>query len=429
LNKWYSLDNAAKLFPSVTNVKNSSVFRVSAVLTEAVDKEFLQRAVEHIYDRFPMLFVQMHKGVFWNYFDNNVNKFYVQEETEYPCEIINPVENNGYFIRVMYYNNRISVEAFHSLTDGSGAIEFLKTILFYYFNFSEYKICDEGKIILADDEVSDDEMEDSFYENGKTNDKKVNFQIQKESRPFRIRGTAFEAYGNSVIAGVISANDLNKLAKTKNATITSYLVAVLLYSIYTARQKYAADKKPITVCVPVNLRKFFQSKTLRNFFTTANIRMRIDNTTKLETIIEEVTAQLKRNTEKPVLRERILYNMRFENSIFSRFLPLLLKKILIKIGYSVMGGQTISLSNLGNISVPSGFSTRISLIEAVLYPTPKSPLACGVCSVNDRLVLSFSRTIVETDIIKYFFNHLSERDGLDVSVYSNDWGKGNDKVQ
>jgi len=423
LNKWYKLDNAAKLFPSVKSIKNSSVYRVSAILTEPVDKEILQKTVDHIYDRFPMLFVKMHKGVFWNYFDNNWHKFLVLEETDFPCSNINQFENNGYFIKILYFNKRISVELFHSLTDGFGAIEFLKTILFYYLNFSDNCIDSEGKIILIDNGVSEDDTSDSFLPNYK----KIKHSGKKPKRAFRIKGTSFGSYGNNIITGVVSADELNKQSKAKNATITSYLTSVLIYSIYMARQKHTNNKNPIFVSIPVNLRKAFPSKTLRNFFVVANIGLSIDSSTKLEDVFKEISSQLKEKTEKSALQLLISDNMKFENSIFSRFVPLFLKKIFIAIYFNFIGEmrRTITLSNIGNVSVPSGFSSKVSLIEAILYPTPKCPVNCGICSVNDKIAISFSRTILEPDIIRYFFNYLSETDGLDVTVYSNDWGKNN----
>jgi len=424
LNRWYKLDNAAKLFPPVTSEKNSSVFRVSAVLTDEIDKEILQKTVDYVYDRFPMMFVRMRRGVFWHYFDNNWDKFRIQEEKDFPCGTMNPYENNGYLLKILYYNKRISIEVFHSLTDGGGAVELLKTILFYYFNFlcdnNDNCIDSEGKIILIDDGVSADNMEDSFI----INYKKVDYHKQKLKRSFKVRGTPFETYGNNVITGIVSADELNKLAKTKNATITSYIVSLLIYAIYMARQKYTRDKNPIMVSVPVNLRKSFPSKTLRNFFVVVKVGMTVDKTTKIDDIIEEITKQLKTKTEKPALQELIAQNMKLEKRIYSRFVPLFLKKIVIMIAFNIMGEtkKTITVSNIGNISIPSGFSSKINLMEAILYPTPRSPVNCAICSANDKLAISFSRTIIEADIIKYFMNYLSENGGLAVDIYSNDWG-------
>jgi len=423
LNKWYKLDNAAKLFPPVTSEKNSSVFRVSAVLTETVDKEVLQKTVDHVYDRFPMMFVKMRRGVFWHYFDNNWDKFRVQEEKDFPCGVINPFENNGYLLKILYFNKRISVEMFHSVTDGGGAVELLKTILFYYFRFLENgdNADSEGKIILVDDGVSAGDMEDSFIRYCE----KVKYRKPRLKLAFKIKGTPFEIYGNNVVTGVVSAEALNKLAKTKNATITSYLTALLIYSIYMARQKYTGDKHPIMASVPVNLRKAFPSGTLRNFFAVVKVGGKVDGATKFDDIVENITGQLKAKTEKSALKELIAHNIKLEKRVYSRFVPLILKKIFMLTAFNIMGEtkKTVTVSNIGNIAVPSGFEAKINIMEAVLYPTPRSPLNCAVCSVNDKLAISFSRTITETDIIRYFLNYLSEHEGLDVAVYSNDWGR------
>ena len=59
-----------------------------------------------------------------------------------------------------------------------------------------------------------------------------------------------------------------KVARSYKASITEYLNAVLLYSLL---EKQKADhvfrEKPVKLALPVNLRKFFPSITLRNFIT------------------------------------------------------------------------------------------------------------------------------------------------------------------
>ena len=80
------------------------------------------------------------------------------------------------------------------------------------------------------------------------------------------------------------------------------------------------------------------------------------------------------------------------------------------------------MTNLGNILVPEEMKKDIDFGEAILYPTIKSPVNCSVLSMNDRLNITFTRNIAETDIIRYFFRFLADETGLDITVYSNDWG-------
>ncbi|MEG2406887.1 MAG: alcohol acetyltransferase, partial [Clostridiales bacterium] len=160
--KWYKLDNAAKLFPSVSSKKNSSVYRLSAVLSEAVDGAVLQKATNMVLPRFPIFTVKLRRGLFWNYLEKNDAAFFVKKEEIYPCFTMMPRRNSGYLFKVMYFKNRISLEVFHALTDGSGAMEFLKSLLYYYEKLLGNQIEDEGMILLKDETISESEIEDSF---------------------------------------------------------------------------------------------------------------------------------------------------------------------------------------------------------------------------------------------------------------------------
>ena len=162
MDRWFRLDNAAKIFPAVTKNSNSSVFRVSMELTEKVDPELLQKAADLAIRRYPVLQVKIRRGMFWNFFDQNERPLVVQPETVYPCAPLDPRTNNGYFLRVLYYRSTVSVEMFHSLTDGTGALEFLKTLVYQYLLLTGAAIRDEGLVLRPDDDPSRYEMEDSF---------------------------------------------------------------------------------------------------------------------------------------------------------------------------------------------------------------------------------------------------------------------------
>ena len=418
--KWYRLDNAAKVFPSVTNTHNTSVYRVSVILKEKIDGDILQKSLDCVYHRFPMLFVHLHKGVFWNYLEQDTNRFTVEEETEYPCNYITEKKENSYMLRVFYYCNRISVEIFHSLTDGSGAIEFMKSLLYYYLTFSGHEIRQDQKILLADGGVDPCDIEDSFSHYYK----KVVPRPSIEQNAYHLSGTQFEHYGNNVIHGVVSASKLNAVARQKGATITSFLVALIIDSIFQTRMQYGNDRKPVVVTVPVNLRHFFPSKTLRNFFSVVNIGVPVTEETTLDQLILKTTEMLKEKTQKDYLLQSISKNVTLEKLGAAKLVPLFVKDLFVNLGFDIFGEnkKTITLSNLGEIRLPQDMYRYVQQFEVVLYTTPKSPINCGVCSTNDRLVISFSRIIIETDVIQYFFSRLSEQGGIDVEIYSNDWG-------
>lgn len=424
MNRWYKLDNAAKIFPSVTSTKNSSVYRVSALLNEDVDRDILQKAVEYVYDRYPMMFVRLRRGVFWNYFDSNINKFIVEEEKDYPCSDINPRNNNGYMIKVLYYKRKISVELFHSLTDGGGALELLKSVLYYYLYFCGKPVDDENRITLITPPVSPADIEDGFLHYYNHHAMKTDAQ----DKAYTIKGNLFECYGVNVISGTMSATDINNAAKSYGTTITGYVTSALIYSIYHSRQKYENNNSPIVVTIPVNLRKAFPSKTLRNFFATANVGTVLTPAMTFQEVVDTVSNEIKRQTKREYLEGLIANNVKIEKNFAAKIVPLFIKNIFMPMGFAVWGEnkKTITVSNLGNVLLPESMKPYVKGIEVDLYPTQKSPVNCGICSVNNNLAITFVRTIEETDVIRYFYSFLAENDNLEITIQTNDWGQHNE---
>lgn len=416
------LDHAAKLFPSVTTLQNSSVFRVAAVLKEDVQELRLQNALEKIIPIYPMLFLQMKKGLFWHYFDENKEAFLVERETEEPCGKIDIRKNKGYFLKVFYYGKRISIEVFHSLTDGKGALELLKSILYYYFDGGE----DAQGVRIIQGGVSLEELEDSFsmyYSGGK-------IPLERVQDSYHIKGTDFVEVGNHVITGLAKSWQIRDVAKQNNCTMTTLLVSMLVYSIFHGAQKYDKKKNPIVVAVPVNLREIFSSKTLKNFFGVVNISVCMDKNMEFYQVVETVEEQLKKGIEKQNLQRRMDANMKFEQNKVGTIVPLPIKNFFIKRVFDWFGEnkKTITLSNLGRVNLPKSLEDKIELMEVLLYPTPKSPINCGVISYGEALTINFSKTILETAVIRYFFEFGVKKLGLSFQVYSNEGGERDEKM-
>lgn len=417
---WYKLDNAAKIYPAVLSEKNSATFRVSVELYDKVDPGILQSALEKTVYRYPTMAVRMRKGLFWYYFDQNQSQPLVHLEEVCPCAAIDPTKNNGYLFKVIYYNRRISLECFHSLTDGSGAVEFIKTLLYQYLLLKGYDIDCENMIKVPDEIPTKYEMEDSF-------NKYYNYDIiggRKEEHAEHIEGTHFKDGGLNVIHGVLSASRLNTIAKEKGYTITEFIAAIFIFSIYEENMKYGRYKKPIKISIPVNLRKIFPSKTMRNFSSYVNVAVMIDEEPDFEYVLEEVSIQLREGVKKENLYPRINANVKAEKNIFMRPVPLFLKNVALKQAHNKYGSKliTANVSNLGIISLPEFMKEHVNRFEFVLHSGMPVSVNCGVCSYNDKLVLSLSRVIMESSIVKHFFCYLSNELDLKLDIYSNEWG-------
>ena len=133
---WRRLDNSAKIFPISAGKKYSTVFRLSVVLKEKIQPPILQIAVEKALEQYALFKVRLKNGFFWNYFEYNPKKILIEEEKEYPCKYIEPKENNHYLFKVTYFDKKINIDIFHSLTDGNSGVMFFREIVYNYIELA-----------------------------------------------------------------------------------------------------------------------------------------------------------------------------------------------------------------------------------------------------------------------------------------------------
>ena len=418
---WFKLDNSGKIFPEVSTHRETNVFRVAVCLTEEIDKDLLQLAVDAILSRYPMFKVKLKKGFFWSYFDYNSKPFIVEELKHYVCGEINPKKNNGYLFRVMYRNADIIIEMFHSLADGAGVVQLLKALVYEYLVLTGKNIKPDNLVPTKYQKQSVEEYEDA---NMKFYDKK-NKKHVPEKRAYRIKGTQLSEDLTGIISGTMSTSKMLGLARDNNLTITEYLTALMMHTIYVTQIQYRghllSNQAPVKIFVPVNLRKHFPSNTLRNFsnFVKTNLVMNKDDIT-FEELKDLVREQFAHGMTKSELIRKMSENVAFEKNILLRFTPYILKKYALKIGYNILGMKlnTMSLTNIGKIDFPESMMPFIIDVTAGVYAGKYNTLNCSIISFQDRLKISFTRSIVETTIEIEFFRHFTNL-GIDVDIESN----------
>ena len=266
---WRRLDNSAKIFPIASSKKYSSVFRLSAVLKEKINPVILKKAVEKVLETLPSFKVKLKKGMFWYYFEDNNKNIVIEKEKNYPCKYIDPNTNNDYLFKVTYFENKINIDIFHSLTDGNSGIMFLREITYTYIELAHQK--DFEKNLRVQRKLSNN-TEDEYLKNY---DKKSKGS-RGGKKAYALKGKKLPLAAIGVIHVNININELKAKAKENNATITQYLTAVIIYSIYKSNYKKYNGKRPIKVCVPVDLRKYFKSETVSNFFSYITIQARME---------------------------------------------------------------------------------------------------------------------------------------------------------
>src|SRR5690625_4492863 len=119
---WVRLDNASNIFLAARSETDPKVFRLSAELDEPIDPAILQRALDTTYDRYRLYHAVLRRAIFWYYLQDSDLRPTVEPDTKYTCAPIYDADRTGLLFRVLYHRQRIALEVFHALSDGTGAL-------------------------------------------------------------------------------------------------------------------------------------------------------------------------------------------------------------------------------------------------------------------------------------------------------------------
>ena len=419
---WMRLDNAAKIFPAARSRRWSNVFRVSVTLDREIDPALLQSAVDRTVPRFPSVAVRLNSGLFWYYLETVRRPPRVLPESDFPhpCARMKNKELKSCALRILYYKKRISAEFFHSVTDGTGALVFVKTLAAEYLAQRDGIDPGTGNGVLDRDEApKQSELEDSFLRcDGEVT------ASRKEENAYQLKGHREPDGFLNVTTGVIDPDELLAEAHKKGVSLTCYLASVLAYVICAEQARQTPKlrrRKPVKILVPINLRRFFGGETMRNFvlYVTPSIDAR-NGDYSFDEILNAFHHQLGFLLTEKNLRTRITANVKPERSIFIRLMPLLIKNIVMKGIYNAVGEvkDSIQISNLGRAELPAGMESAVERFDFILGANATKHNSCAAVTYKNRLCINFSRTSVENDLEREFFTFLV-RQGIHVLVESN----------
>ncbi len=420
---WYKLDNAGKLYPSIASTRRSTVFRLSAKLSEDISPESLQIALENTIERFPYYKVNLKKGMFWYYFEEVRHVPKIQKETHYPCMFLKFTKKKTFPFRVLYYKHYIHFEISHSVADGTGAMSFLKTLLIQYMKVHYGIYCKrlEGAKDVQK-KPHPQESEDAFkryYDPSipvpSSNKKAMHF-------PFPL----VEKGRYIFLTGIVPVKKLKELSKAYSCTITQFITALYFEAIQDyvnqtkTLQKHQKDKR-IVINIPVDLRQLFPSQSMKNFFVslTPEIDLRLGTYT-LEELIAYLKGYMQLHYTKKNVSRYITRNVKNERILFVRALPLYFKNLIMPYIYVKYGekGYTTSVSNLGLVRLPDEIQPYVEAIEFYPAPSEVNKIKMCLCSYKDHCYISFGKTINSTEIEKIFFRKLRKL-GVPIRIETN----------
>lgn len=412
---WDKLDNTANLFPVIATEDMTNVYRISVTLTEEVDRVLLQEALNRILPQFSVFRMRLRMGVFWYYFEENTRPApIVREEYSHPGAYIDKSRNNHYMFRVTYYKCRINLEVFHALTDGAGGITFLKELIYQYLRLRYPDILKVDKDKISSGIFLD--KEDSYVKNFK----KGHAKVYKSEKALTLNGERLPKGEMGVVHGYLPIDQLKAASRQYGVTINQYLVGAFVYAVYKEYLKESPSKVPIRCCVPVNLRPYYDSHTMKNFFAMvfATFKPEKESYTFSE-VLQIVSEDLKEQITPENLNNIMSYNVSNEKNWILRAVPLVIKNFVMKQVYGASARATsATVTNIGNIELKEPYRQYVEHFYTTLSMSKGQNMKGGICSYNGMLTFTFSSVLMDLSIQKCFFQTIA-KDGVSIAIESN----------
>lgn len=409
--KWTRLDNAAKLYASTSSRRDPKIFRFACQLREPVDPARLQQAATETLERFPHYRSVLRRGLFWYFLEPAPwLSAVVREEDRPPCSPMYAAGERKLLFDITYFQKRINLEVCHVLTDGTGALQFLRDLVVHYLHLCHPQIGGEARLDYSASVT--EKTGDSFdrYYAGKGSKGDLPLAAAAHVKGMRLPGIR-------VTEGEMNAKKILTHAKSLDATLTPYLCAQLMIAI-AGVLPLRELRRPVSLTIPVNLRNYFESESARNFFAVFTVSHRF---VRSDETVEEVLASIKDCFDRELTRERMSARMNrlaaVEHQSLIRILPLPIKDLCLSVGSrasrrAVTGG----VSNMGRITMPESL---VQYIESFDVFMSSDHIQLCACSYNGRLVLSLTAPFVSRDIQKRFFRAFSTIDP-DMTIAAND---------
>lgn len=463
---WYELDAFAKTYSSIISEGRTTCFRLSALFSENIDLEILKKVAISLEKKYPFYNSELKKGIFWNYLQQKKAHFMIEEEKTYPCTDIQ--KDNP--LRIIYFNNKLSIEIAHFLTDGKGAALFFQDLIEEYLEKKYFleniekdemdsltneaekkkevkiekikKIINFGKKINKNGKEKDFEnkkIEKNFFEKTKEilgNDsglksaqkneyvdlyEKYMRKVSKETTiksAFHLPMKILEKGQYHITTGEIDIKSLKEESKKYGTTIGKYLLSVYFKVLL---DRYSQAKNPIVIGVPVDLRKIFEETTYRNFFI--NITPSVDASLgaySLSEIITYLDNYFALKITKKEFYKSIYKAMNPIQNIIIKSVPYLIKRMFFPFIFDYYGerGYTTGFSNLGIFKVNKKYEKYLKGFRFLPPPSKRCKIKMGVISDYNKVYVNFGNLTANYDIERDFFIYLRKR-GIKSKIITN----------
>ena len=408
-DNWSKLDNVAKLFLATITKRDTKTLRVSCTLKEDIRPDLLQEALLSAISDRPQMQVRIRRGLFWHYMESTDMMPEVSEESDRICPLLYSPAKAMLHYKVTYFNNRINLDIFHAITDGTGALEFLNIIVLDYLRL-RYPGEFEG-VTIHSGASADDLGQDSYRQFFGSMGLNPASSSRRAYHPGSLK-YPFDQLGFFEIH--MPADQVLSRAKEIGVSLTSYMGACWMMAI---RDEIPPRRlaTPVTMTLPVNLRNYYPSFTSRNFFNNVTVTHVFKDDITLDELAKEFDVSLKSQLTEENIKKQMdgFETMEFVAPV--RAVPLFIKQIVVRHAKRLSDKKvSMVFSNLGVLRPPGQVGEKIDNYSTFCS---SSHIFSTMSAFNNDLTLGVSSPYQNTGVIKNLVRSLASS-GVNIRVYA-----------
>lgn len=403
--KSYPVDYSSILYLSLMRKEHANSYRFTMTMDAPVCPDTLQEAVNRVHPRFPTIFAGFRPGFF------QFTQVHADTPPQVQCDpgmvhTMTARELRECPFRVIYDGCDLSVEIFHGLTDGYGAICCLTTLVGEYLRLQcGADIPATAPLVDISQDPLPEEAEDSYprYMQAPPIHLPSRYAYQlpgPRPSPTGIRTCTYTAETEAVL----------NAARRMGVSITALIGTVMAASVMEIQKKHEGQyRAPARIMVPIDLRRQFPSKTLRNFILYALPTLEPEDAEKpIAELAASFTRQMKEQSDPALLASVMAYNVKTQRNPLFRAVPLKLKSFFFRTVYRFFGesNSSITVTNLGNIQLPEAMQQHVKDIRVYLTPRTRSPYNCGILAYGGKLHIIISRYSEEPELETVFIRNM-----------------------
>lgn len=390
-------------------------------MKDPVDKERLQQAITNIIPkRFPYFQVYLKESFFAYVLERTDDIPKLEEDSRYTNRYVDFHDENFLFLFRTDGTN-IALEMSHIISDGYGTMVLLLSVTAEYLRLGGIEVEESPQVFRPDDPIDPEEWSCAYTE--LFNSKGPSMKPDKPA--FIPAGDAINLEHYFTTRLHMDVEKVKIMARERKVTLVVFMSGIYVWAIqelYLAELKKGNVKpgRPLRFQIPVNLRRDYPTKSLKNFsyiYSPVFTISRPEEKRDVEDLIKLIADEIRHERHGQVVENQLRRNVRLTTNPLYKYMPRVIKERLLAWFYQLFARGLYSgvLTSLGDVKLPAEIEEQVASLDILACNSPAPGRNSTMFSYKGLLEMNIGSTVDNMDLEDLIVGKIKEM-GLNVDM-------------